>query len=62
MLRLWILRLHRRWLHHAIESARQAMANAAESESVFTEELARTDAAIAMAQADRQMSRYRVQP
>ena len=62
MLKLWLLRAHRRWLHHAIASARQSMADAAESEAVFCEELKRTEAAIAMAKAERRMSRYRVLP
>jgi hypothetical protein len=60
MLRLWLLQAHRRWLHHAIASARQSMANAAESEAVFLAELARTEAAIAMAKAERRMSRYQL--
>jgi hypothetical protein len=62
MIRLLILRLHRRWLLHAIASARQSMADAAESEAVFCEELKRTEAAISLAKAERRMERYRVLP
>jgi flagellar hook-basal body complex protein FliE len=62
MIRLLILRLHRRWLHSALASVRQSMADAAESESAFCEELKRTEAAIAMAKAERRMQRYRALP
>ena len=62
MIRLFLLNLHRRWLHSALASVRQTMANAAESEAVFYEELKRTDAAIAMAKAERRMQRYRALP
>ena len=57
MIRLWILRWHRRWLIHALDSVRQTMANAAESEVVFQEELRRVQAQLAMAEVER---RYRV--
>lgn len=53
MIRLLILRWHRRWLLHALDSCRQTMANAEYSEAVFSERLRAVDAAIAMADLER---------
>ena len=57
MIRLLLLRIHRRWLLHALDSARQTMANAAESEQVFLLEIRRVQAEIACAETER---RFRV--
>ena len=62
MIRLLLLRLRRRWLLHAIASARQTMANAVHSEQVFESELREVDAEIAAERAGRRMQRYRVVP
>jgi hypothetical protein len=60
MIRILLLHLQRRWLAAAVENARQAEADAYESQRIFAAELARTEARIALAKAEQKMQRYRV--
>lgn len=62
VIRILLLHLRRRWLSAAVENARQAEADAYESQRIFAAELARTEARLAAEQARRRMQRYRVMP